>query len=741
MRRLGLYSVFFNIRLVALCAAVFGCMLSPARLQAQPYAQYGSGVGTIHSNFDPLKPSSSVPIRLPQTGQQPSVFIPRPPVIPAAEYQRIKSLVPPRIPTGPPSVLSSTLQPVPIRLPLATDPSASFEGIKETIYTPPSTNIAAGPEDLIQIVNSTVSRYTKTAEPVKEPTNSTTMQQWFADFASTICPSNTPSCVYGDVSIRYDQMQGRFIMTANALDVTAQTSYLLISVSNGATYAGGWKIWALNQRFDGTVLSPNWGDFPQIGFDDKAVYITVNMFSFSAFAFQYAKVRIIKKVDLYNPASVSLPYKDIYNLKNEDGTTASTLQAPHLRGRPMVKTEAGVMVNASDVLAGADYLTLWRINDPTGTPTVVRSTVRGIWPYTYPAAAPQPNSATGLDTGPASIGKVIMREGKLYVARNAGYVVEPITVTYDLIDLESSKVLVQSRWTNGNFFYPAFDVPATVGPGNDFPNQLIVGTTTKTGGALTFAGMTKMKDGEAVYDRSTGGPARWGDYNGAAIDPIDGGMWTSGEYAKSQSQTPGVNNSHYGTWNTYFPWGTSKEFEDVPSTSENFDFVNVMKLWGITTGCSTTPKLYCPASQTSRENLAVFIIRALYGDTFSYTQVPYFTDVPANNYAFSYIQKFRDLGFTNGCSATEYCPAAIATRQHAATFIVRAKMKNLFGEAFTFPTTAYFTDVPSNDPNFSYIQKLRELGITKGCSPTEFCPSSPVTREQMAAFIVRAFLN
>jgi hypothetical protein len=647
-------------------------------------------------------------------------------------------------------VLSSTLQPVPIRLPLAIDPSASFEGIKETIYTPPSTNIAAGPEDLIQIVNSTVARYTKTAEAVKEPTSSFTIQQWFADFAPIICRNNS-GCIYGDVSIRYDQMQGRFIMIANVVDQVSQTSYLLISASNGATYAGGWKNWGLNLQLDGTVLSPqNFGDFPQIGFDDKAVYITVNMFNLfdTVSPFRYAKVRIIKKADLYNPATAGLPYKDIYNLKNEDGTTASTLQAPHLRGRPMVKTEAGVMVNASDV-EGADYLTLWRINDPTGTPTVVRTTVRGIWPYKYPpvAGAPQPNSAVGLDMGPASIGKVIMREGKLYVARNTGYVIEPITVTYDLIDLESSKVLVQSRWTNGNFFYPAFDVPATVGPGNDFPNQLIVGTTTKTGGALTFAGMTKMKDGEALYTlgATTERAARWGDYNGAAIDPIDGGMWTSGEYAKAptatQPQIPGVNNSHYGTWNTYFPWGTSKEFEDVPSTSENFDFVNVMKLWGITTGCSTTPKLYCPASQTSRENLAVFIIRALYGDTFSYTQVPYFTDVPANNYAFSYIQKFRDLGFTNGCSATEYCPAAIATRQHAATFIVRAKMKNLFGEAFTFPTTAYFTDVPSNDPNFSYIQKLRELGITKGCSPTEFCPSSPVTREQMAAFIVRAFLN
>jgi len=299
---------------------------------------------------------------------------------------------------------------------------------------------------------------------------------------------------------------------------------------------------------------------------------------------------------------------------------------------------------------------------------------------------------------------------------------------------------------NGNFFYPAFDVPATVGQGNNFPNQLIVGTTTSANGGLAFAGMTSMKDGEGVYDRlqQVGAFALWGDYNGASIDPIEGGMWASGEYAKKPTKGDGpfgTDLGHYGTWNTYFPWGTSKEFDDVPSTNENFNYVNVMKLWGLTKGCSIAPPLYCPATAATRENMAVFVIRALYGENFTYSQVPYFTDVPADNYAFAYIQKFKELGFTNGCSATTYCPATVATVQDAATFIVRAKMKDLFGENFTYPTTPYFTDVPATDPNFSYIQKFRELGIGKGCTATAFCQSSPLSREKMATFIIRAFFN
>jgi hypothetical protein len=39
------------------------------------------------------------------------------------------------------------------------------------------------------------------------------------------------------------------------------------------------------------------------------------------------------------------------------------------------------------------------------------------------------------------------------------------------------------------------------------------------------------------------------------------------------------------------------------------------------------------------------------------------------------------------------------------------------------------------------ISWLAATGITKGCAPREFCPNDPVTRGQIAAFIVRAGLT
>jgi hypothetical protein len=52
----------------------------------------------------------------------------------------------------------------------------------------------------------------------------------------------------------------------------------------------------------------------------------------------------------------------------------------------------------------------------------------------------------------------------------------------------------------------------------------------------------------------------------------------------------------------------------------------------------------------------------------------------------------------------------------------------------------YFTDVPTTNPFFPHIQKLEELGITIGCGPGLFCPTDAIPRWEMAIFMVRARL-
>ena len=57
------------------------------------------------------------------------------------------------------------------------------------------------------------------------------------------------------------------------------------------------------------------------------------------------------------------------------------------------------------------------------------------------------------------------------------------------------------------------------------------------------------------------------------------------------------------------------------------------------------------------------------------------------------------------------------------------------------PGTATFSDVPTGDVAFPFVEALVHAGITVGCDvgpPARYCPDDPVTRRQMAVFISKA---
>jgi len=202
--------------------------------------------------------------------------------------------------------------------------------------------------------------------------------------------------------------------------------------------------------------------------------------------------------------------------------------------------------------------------------------------------------------------------------------------------------------------------------------------------------------------------------------------------------------------------GSSVTFADVPLTEPFYGYIEAIYNDGITQGCGNGD--YCPSYDVTRDQMAAFLIRALYGANFTYTQTPYFSDVPATDYFFEYIQKMKDMSITIMSGA--YLPGEDVTRDQMAAFLVRAtQVKAGQGtENFTCNggvagasvncaiTTPYFSDVsPATDSFFPYIQKFYELGITIGCNngqfPLLYCPSEDVTRDQMAAFLARAFLG
>jgi PKD repeat protein len=54
-----------------------------------------------------------------------------------------------------------------------------------------------------------------------------------------------------------------------------------------------------------------------------------------------------------------------------------------------------------------------------------------------------------------------------------------------------------------------------------------------------------------------------------------------------------------------------------------------------------------------------------------------------------------------------------------------------------FPSMQRFADVPPNNPFYRFIDRMALLQITLGCGGGNYCPGDPVLRDQMAAFIIR----
>lgn len=54
------------------------------------------------------------------------------------------------------------------------------------------------------------------------------------------------------------------------------------------------------------------------------------------------------------------------------------------------------------------------------------------------------------------------------------------------------------------------------------------------------------------------------------------------------------------------------------------------------------------------------------------------------------------------------------------------------------PGTATFNDVPTDHPQFQFVEALVAAGITAGCGSGNYCPDATLTRGQMAVFLAKA---
>jgi hypothetical protein len=114
-----------------------------------------------------------------------------------------------------------------------------------------------------------------------------------------------------------------------------------------------------------------------------------------------------------------------------------------------------------------------------------------------------------------------------------------------------------------------------------------------------------------------------------------------------------------------------------------------------------------------------------------------FSDVTVTHWAWNYIERLYGAGITGGCLAAplSYCPDDSVTRAQMAVFLEKGVR---YPSAFSPPNVApTFTDTAGHWAE-DWIEALRSDGITGGCGPNLYCPENPVTRAQMAVFLLKS---
>ena len=183
-------------------------------------------------------------------------------------------------------------------------------------------------------------------------------------------------------------------------------------------------------------------------------------------------------------------------------------------------------------------------------------------------------------------------------------------------------------------------------------------------------------------------------------------------------------------------------FADVQARSPFWKYVEGIYEAGITGGCATTPNLlYCPSTNVDRATMAVFLLKSRHGASYAPPAVGAstgFNDVPTTYWAAAWIKQLAAEGITSGCGNGNYCPTTQVTRAQMAIFLLRSK----HGTSYTPPAvggSTGFTDVPTDYWAAAWIKQLAAEGVTAGCGTGIYCPESRVTRDQMAVFLSRTF--
>jgi hypothetical protein len=605
---------------------------------------------------------------------------------------------------------------------------ADAEAVQGFSAIPPDSQVAAGPSHLFVVVNVVGRILTKAGAVV----TTFGLQPFFG------VPGGTN---VADPRVRYDAASGRWFISAISFDDTGGAWHL--AVSKTSTPSG----LTTDYNFYTFPTPGELPDYDALGISDDKVILTANAFSCTPSCetgpFPGPEFLVINKAQVVSGAAATMT---LFGPSDPANAGVATIQP----AMSLSSTTTHFMV-AGDIQGPAT--TTLRIYSVTGVPGVgggaaVTTVDRSIAALSTPPDAVQQGSGVLVATNDNRFLDLVYRNGVLWATASgactpAGDATSRACARYVQVNTAGLGITQDFDFATPGayYYYPAVSLDSagnllTVfsrSSASEFASVYGSGRLAVSG-APTLEPPILLKAGEAAYDPVADGfsQRRWGDYSAVALDPAaPTHAWTAGEYARTEG------GAEWGVWLSKLTIATM--FADVPAGSPFSSWIDALASAGVTTGCGTSPLIYCPASPVTRDQMAVFILKAKEGAGFSPPAcgTAPFGDVPVSNPFCPWIKELANRGVVAGCGGGNYCPTSSVTREQMAVFI----LKGVEGGSFSPPacTTAPFGDVPTSSPFCRWIQELASRGVTTGCGGGNYCPAGSVTRDQMAVFLVKGF--
>lgn len=176
-------------------------------------------------------------------------------------------------------------------------------------------------------------------------------------------------------------------------------------------------------------------------------------------------------------------------------------------------------------------------------------------------------------------------------------------------------------------------------------------------------------------------------------------------------------------------------FSDLDEAGGHRSDIESLASEGLFEGTECSPGKFCPREPIPRWVMAVWLVRLLDRAEPAPSGTSRFADVDEQLWWSPFVERLADLGVTRGCATTT--PARFCPQDP----VTREQMASFLVRAFTLPAgpSFGFTDT-STSSHKADIDALAASGITVGCqtNPPRYCPTGATTRAEMATFLVRA---